>query len=69
VLALMKALIRDHYQTPSEHDRPERAILNDFLPKGRRFANEKTSGRREAGGGDRPGVRGVSARLVIQPGA
>lgn len=44
VLALMRALIRDHYLTPSEHDQPERAILNDFLPVGRRFANEKTSG-------------------------
>src|ERR1035437_8462832 len=44
VLALMKALIRDHYLTPSEHDQPERAILNDFLLRGRRFANEKTSG-------------------------
>jgi hypothetical protein len=44
VLALMKALIRDHYLTPSVHDQSERAILNDFLPRGRRFANEKTSG-------------------------
>src|SRR5450755_280009 len=44
VLALMKALIRDHYLTPSENDQTERAILNDFLPKGRRFANEKTFG-------------------------
>jgi hypothetical protein len=44
VLALMKALIRDRYLTPSEDDRPQRAILNDFLPAGRRFANEKTSG-------------------------
>jgi hypothetical protein len=44
VLALMKAVIRDHYLTPSEHDQPERAILNDFLPLGRRFANERTSG-------------------------
>jgi hypothetical protein len=44
VLALMQALIRDHYLTPSENDQPERAILNDFLPEGQRFANEKTSG-------------------------
>ncbi len=44
VLALMKALIRDRYLTPSEHDQPERAILNDFLPRGARFANQKTWG-------------------------
>lgn len=44
VLALMKALIRDHYLTPSQKDQPERALLNDFLPEGPRFANEKTSG-------------------------
>ena len=44
VLALMKALIRDHYLTPSENNQPERASLNDFLPEGRRFANEKTYG-------------------------
>lgn len=44
VLALMRAVIRDHYLTPSEHDQPERAILNDFLPLGRRFASERTSG-------------------------
>lgn len=44
VLALMKALIRDHYLTPTENDQPERAVLNDFLPEGQRFANEKTYG-------------------------
>ncbi|MDP1821713.1 MAG: DUF5661 family protein [Archangium sp.] len=44
VLALMKALIRDHYLTPSEYDRAKRAILNDFLPRGARFANQKTCG-------------------------
>lgn len=44
VLALLQALIRDHDLTPSENDRPERAILNDFLPVGQRFANEPTSG-------------------------
>ena len=44
VLALMKALIRDHHLTPLENDQPERAILNDFLPEGERFSNEKTYG-------------------------
>ena len=44
VLALMKALIRDRYLTPSENDHARRAILNDFLPVGQRFANEKTYG-------------------------
>jgi hypothetical protein len=44
VLALMKALIRDHHLTPTEDDQPERAVLNDFLPEGGRFANEKTYG-------------------------